>query len=230
LHVVFAIDRGGIVGEDGSTHHGLFDLSYLRNLPNMVVMAPKDENEMRRMLMTALKHNGPIAFRYPRGSGIGGIIDKDLEPIPIGKGQLLKDGEDVLVLAVGRTVYEALDADAELSKQGISAAVVNCRFVKPLDIELIRSLAKKIPRIITIEENIRQGGFGSAVLEALNDAGITGFQLERIGIPDTFVEHGPQDLLRSKYGIDAAAIVEAANRLMKSAGNRLAEKSNRQAV
>jgi 1-deoxy-D-xylulose-5-phosphate synthase len=230
LHVVFAIDRGGIVGEDGSTHHGLFDLSYLRNLPNMVVMAPKDENEMRRMLMTALKHNGPIAFRYPRGSGIGGIIDKDLEPIPIGKGQLLKDGEDVLVLAVGRTVYEALDADAELSKQGISAAVVNCRFVKPLDIELIRSLAKKIPRIITIEENIRQGGFGSAVLEALNDAGITGFQLERIGIPDTFVEHGPQDLLRSKYGIDAAAIVEAANRLMKSAGNRLAEKANRQAV
>jgi 1-deoxy-D-xylulose-5-phosphate synthase len=230
LHVVFAIDRGGIVGEDGSTHHGLFDLSYLRNLPNMVVMAPKDENEMRRMLMTALKHNGPIALRYPRGSGIGGILDKDLEPIPIGKGQILKDGEDVLVLATGRTVYEALDAYVELSKQGISAAVVNCRFVKPLDIELIRSLAKKIPRIITIEENVRQGGFGSAVLEALNDAGITGFQLERIGIPDTFVEHGPQDLLRSKYGIDAAALVETANRLMRSSGNQLAEKPNRQAV
>jgi 1-deoxy-D-xylulose-5-phosphate synthase len=230
LHVVFAIDRGGIVGEDGSTHHGLFDLSYLRNLPNMVVMAPKDENEMRRMLMTALKHNGPIALRYPRGSGIGGILDKDLEPIPIGKGQILKDGEDVLVLAAGRTVYEALDAYVELSKQGISAAVVNCRFVKPLDIELIRSLAKKIPRIITIEENVRQGGFGSAVLEALNDAGITGFQLERIGIPDTFVEHGPQDLLRSKYGIDAAALVETANRLMRSSGNQLAEKPNRQAV
>ena len=110
LHVVFAIDRGGIVGEDGSTHHGLFDLSYLRNLPNMVVMAPKDENEMRRMLMTALQHNGPIALRYPRGSGTGGILDKDLEPIPIGKGQILKEGEDVLILAIGRTVHEALDA------------------------------------------------------------------------------------------------------------------------
>jgi 1-deoxy-D-xylulose-5-phosphate synthase len=230
LHVVFALDRGGIVGEDGSTHHGLFDLSYLRNLPNMVVMAPKDENEMRQMLITALKHNGPIAFRYPRGSGRGGILNKDLEPIPIGKGQILKEGEDVLVLAVGRTVYEALDAYAELSKQGISAAVVNCRFVKPLDIELIRSLAKKIPRIITIEENVRQGGFGSAVLEALNDAGISGFQLERIGIPDTFVEHGPQNLLRSKYGIDADAIVETANRLVKSTGNRLAEWPNSQAV
>jgi 1-deoxy-D-xylulose-5-phosphate synthase len=230
LHVVFAIDRGGIVGEDGSTHHGLFDLSYLRNLPNMVVMAPKDENEMRRMLMTALKHDGPIALRYPRGSGTGGILDKDLEPIPIGKGQILKEGEDVLVLAVGRMVYEALDACAELSKQGISAAVVNCRFVKPLDIELIGSLAKKIPRIITIEENVRQGGFGSAVLEALNDAGITGFQLERIGIPDTFVEHGPQNLLRSKYGIDAAAIVETANHLVRNTDNRLAQWPNSQAV
>jgi 1-deoxy-D-xylulose-5-phosphate synthase len=230
LHVVFAIDRGGIVGEDGSTHHGLFDLSYLRNLPNMVVMAPKDENEMRRMLMTALKHNGPIALRYPRGSGTGGILDKALEPIPIGKGQILKDGEDVLVLAVGRTVYEALDAYAELSKQGISAAVVNCRFVKPLDIELIGSLVKKIPRIITIEENVRQGGFGSAVLEFLNDAGITGFRLERIGVADTFVEHGPQNLLRSKYGIDAAAIIETANHLVKHTGNRLAEWPNSQAV
>ncbi len=230
LHVVFAIDRGGIVGEDGSTHHGLFDLSYLRNLPKMVVMAPKDENEMRRMLITALKHNGPIALRYPRGSGTGAILDKDIEPIPIGKGQILKEGEDVLILAIGRTVYEALDAHAELSKQGISAAVVNCRFVKPLDIELIRSLAKKIPRIITIEENVRQGGFGSAVLEALNDAGMTGFQLERIGIPDTFIEHGPQNLLRSKYGIDAAAIVETANHLVMSSGDRLVEWPNSQAV
>ena len=230
LHVVFAIDRGGIVGEDGSTHHGLFDLSYLRNLPNMVVMAPKDENEMRRMLVTALKHNGPIALRYPRGSGTGAILDENIEPIPIGKAQLLKDGEDVLVLAIGRTVYEALNAHTELSEQGISAAVVNCRFIKPLDIELIHSLAKKIPRIITIEENVRQGGFGSAVLEALNDTGLTGFQLERIGIPDTFVEHGPQNLLRSKYGIDAASVVETANRLVTSSGNRLDEWPSSQAV
>jgi len=220
LHVVFALDRGGIVGEDGSTHHGLFDLCYLRNLPNMVVMAPKDENELRRMLITALKHDGPIALRYPRGAGTGTILEKDIRPLPIGKAELLKEGEDVLVLAIGRSVCEALDAHSELTELGISAAVVNCRFVKPLDTELICSLAKKIPRIITVEENVRQGGFGSAVLEELNDSGITGFQLERIGIPDTFVEHGPQRLLRSKYGVDAEAIVEAAKSLMASSSKR----------
>ena len=220
LHVVFAVDRGGIVGEDGSTHHGLFDLCYLRNLPNMVVMAPKDENELRRMLVTALKHDGPIAFRYPRGAGTGTILEKDIRPLPIGKAELLKEGEDVLILAIGRSVCEALDAHSELTELGISTAVVNCRFVKPLDAELICSLAKKIPRIITVEENVRQGGFGSAVLEELNDSGITGFQLERIGIPDTFVEHGPQRLLRSKYGVDAEAIVEAAKSLMASSSKR----------
>jgi 1-deoxy-D-xylulose-5-phosphate synthase len=230
LHVVFALDRGGIVGEDGSTHHGLFDFCYLRNLPNMVVMAPKDENEMRRMLVAALQYNGPIALRYPRGVGTGTIIEKDIQPLPIGKGELLKEGEDVLILAVGRSVLEALDAHSELSELGISAAVVNCRFVKPLDIELISSLAKKIPRIITVEENVRQGGFGGAVLEGLNDRGITGFQLERIGIPDTFVEHGPQKLLRSKYGIDAKAVVDTAKQLMASSENRLVEWPNSQAV
>lgn len=220
LHVVFAVDRGGIVGEDGSTHHGLFDLCYLRNLPNMVVMAPKDENELRRMLVTALKHDGPIALRYPRGAGTGTILEKDIRPLPIGKAELLKEGEDVLILAIGRSVCEALDAHSELTELGISTAVVNCRFVKPLDAELICSLAKKIPRIITVEENVRQGGFGSAVLEELNDSGITEFQLERIGIPDTFVEHGPQRLLRSKYGVDAEAIVEAAKSLMASSSKR----------
>jgi 1-deoxy-D-xylulose-5-phosphate synthase len=227
LHVVFAIDRGGIVGEDGSTHHGLFDLCYLRNLPNMVVMAPKDENEMRRMLVTALKHDGPIAFRYPRGAGTGTILEKDIQPLPIGKAQILKEGEDVLILAIGQSVCEALDAHSELTQLGISAAIVNCRFVKPLDVELICSLAKKIPRIITVEENIRQGGFGSAVLEEFNDSGITGFQLERIGIPDTFVEHGPQNLLRSKYGVDADAIVETAKRLMTSSSNITLTRINR---
>ncbi len=230
LHVVFALDRGGIVGEDGSTHHGLFDLCYLRNLPNMVVMAPKDENELRRMLVTALKYDGPIAFRYPRGAGSGMILEKDIRPLPIGKAQILKEGEDVLILAIGRSVCEALDAHSELTQLGISATVVNCRFVKPLDVELICSLAKKIPRIITVEENVRQGGFGSAVLEEFNDSGITGFQLERIGIPDTFVEHGPQNLLRSKYGIDAEAIVETAKHLMTSSFKRLAEWPNSQAV
>lgn len=230
LHVVFVLDRGGIVGEDGPTHHGLFDLCYLRNLPNMVVMAPKDENEMRRMLLSALEHNGPVALRYPRGAGIGTILENPVQPLALGKGETLKEGEDVLILAIGRSVCEALDAHSELTKQGISATVVNCRFVKPLDIDLISAWTKKIPRIITVEENIRQGGFGSAVLEALNDAAITGFQLERIGIPDTFVEHGPQTLLRSKYGVDAEAIVQSAKRLMAVAAGQNAKWPNRQAV
>jgi 1-deoxy-D-xylulose-5-phosphate synthase len=216
LPVIFAIDRGGIVGEDGSTHHGLFDLSYLRCLPNMVIMAPADENELQHMLATAVKHDGPIAFRYPRGSATGIPLDEVIQPLPLGKGQVLKSGDDIVILAIGKSVGDALEARNTLKEQGISAAVVNCRFVKPLDIELISSLVAKIPRVITVEENALQGGFGSAVLEALNDAGISGLQLERIGVADTFVEHGPQQLLRSLYGIDAAAIVKAAVRMMES--------------
>ena len=214
LPVVFSIDRGGIVGEDGPTHHGLFDFSYLRSLPNMVVMAPKDENELCRMLTTALSHNGPISLRYPRGAGPGVKIDDIFTPIPIGKGEVLKEGDDILILAIGGSVREALSAHNMLVEQGISATIVNCRFIKPLDADLICSLAKKIPRLITVEENVRQGGFGSAVLECLNDEGITDFHLERIGIPDTFVEHGPQDFLRAKYSIDAPAIVSTAKKMM----------------
>jgi 1-deoxy-D-xylulose-5-phosphate synthase len=230
LHVVFAIDRGGIVGEDGSTHHGLFDLCYLRNLPNMVVMAPKDENELRRMLITALKHDGPIALRYPRGAGTGTILEKDIRPLTIGKAQILTEGEDILILAIGRSVCDALEAQSELDRLDISATVVNCRFVKPLDVELICALANKTPRIITVEENVRQGGFGSAVLEALNDAGINGYHLERIGIADTFVEHGPQALLRSKYGIDADAIVQCAKRLIDASDKSMDKWPSSQAV
>ena len=215
LPVIFAIDRGGIVGEDGATHQGLFDLSYLRSLPNMVVMAPGDENELCRMLATALNHDGPIAFRYPRGSAAGVPLDDKMLPLPIGKGKVLETGDDVLILAIGRPVGDALEARSILQKQGISATVVNCRFVKPLDADLICSLAEKIPRIITVEENIRQGGFGSAVLETLSDSGFTGIHVERIGIADVFVEHGPQKLLRSEYGIDVPDIVKAAERLMK---------------
>ena len=214
LPVVFAVDRGGIVGEDGATHHGAFDFSYLRSLPNMVVMAPKDENELCRMLTTSLAHNGPIAVRYPRGTGEGVKMENQDIPLPIGKGEVLKKGDDVLILAIGRSVSEALSAYSTLIEQGISATVVNCRFVKPLDADLIGALAKEIPRIVTVEENVRRGGFGSAVLECLNDKGITGFLLECIGIPDTFVEHGPQKVLRSKYGIDALAIIHAVKRLM----------------
>ncbi|MDP3283066.1 MAG: 1-deoxy-D-xylulose-5-phosphate synthase, partial [Desulfobacterales bacterium] len=150
LHVVFAVDRGGIVGEDGATHNGLFDISYLRSLPNMVVMAPKDENELRRMLVTALSHNGPIAFRYPRGTAVGVPLEQDIKPLTIGKGEILAKGKDILILAVGISVCEALKANEKLiSEHRIYPTVVNCRFVKPLDVELITSLAKEIPRIIT---------------------------------------------------------------------------------
>lgn len=210
LPVTFAVDRGGIVGEDGPTHHGLFDLSYLRSLPNMMVMAPKDENELRRMLLTAVNHNGPAALRYPRGAGANVAIDVPIKPLAIGKGEVLKNGDDLLILAIGTSVADAVEAHDMLLKKNIKSTVVNCRFVKPLDAELICSLAKKIPRIITIEENLRQGGFGSAVLELLLDEGISNLQVKRLGIHDMFVEHGPRNLLRQKYEIDAGAIVRAA--------------------
>jgi len=214
LPVVFAIDRGGIVGEDGSTHHGLFDFSFLRSLPNMVVMAPKDENELCAMLATAIAHSGPVAMRYPRGAGWGVNIDSDWPLLPIGKAEILKHGNDVLILAIGRTVGEALLAQETLLKEGISATIVNARFVKPIDVDMICPLAQKIPRIVTVEENVLQGGFGSAVLECLSDNAITGYRLTRLGIADTFVEHGPQSLLRSKYGIDAQAIAHASRQLL----------------
>ncbi|MDX2439233.1 MAG: 1-deoxy-D-xylulose-5-phosphate synthase, partial [Desulfobacterales bacterium] len=214
LPVVFAIDRGGIVGEDGATHHGVFDLSYLRSLPNMTVMAPKDENELRRMLITALSHKGPIAIRYPRGKVAVSKIKEKNALISIGKGEILNKGDDIIIFCIGRTVCESLSAHSELLSLGISATVVNCRFVKPLDTDLICSLVRKIPRIITAEENVLQGGFGSAILECLNDNNITSFSLKRIGIADTFVEHGSQNLLRAKYGIDAQGIVNTAKELM----------------
>ena len=219
LPVTFAIDRGGIVGEDGSTHHGLFDLCYLRCLPNMVIMAPADENELQHMLATAIEHDGPIAFRYPRGSTTGTPLDEMIKPLPIGKGKILENGDDVLILAIGKSVGDALEASNLLKEKGISATIVNCRFVKPLDAELIISLATRIPYVITVEENVRQGGFGSAVLETLSDAGVTGLRVERIGVADTFVEHGPQQLLRSLYGIDASAIVKTAVRMIGKKGS-----------
>ena len=212
--VVFAVDRAGIVGEDGPTHNGLFDLSYLRSLPNMVVMAPEDENELCRMLVTAINHNGPVAIRYPRGAGSGVFIEKNPVPIPIGKAKILEKGDDILILAIGSSVGEAMAAHSILKKQGTIATVVNCRFVKPLDTRLITELVSKIPRIITVEENVLNGGFGSAVLESLNDNGFTNIRLKRIGIIDAFVEHGSRQTLISKYKIDADAIVYAAKQII----------------
>ncbi len=216
LPVIFALDRGGIVGEDGATHHGLFDLSYLRSLPNMVIMAPKDENEMRRMLLTAVEHDGPIALRYPRGTAPGAVLDETITPLAIGQGERVCGGEDddVLVIAIGQSVTEAVRAHTALRQEGIGATVINARFVKPLDTELIVALAGRIPRIITVEDNTREGGFGSAVLEALVEARLSEFQLDRLGIDDVFVSHGSQQLLRYIHKIDAEAIVAAAKRML----------------
>ncbi|PIU52421.1 MAG: 1-deoxy-D-xylulose-5-phosphate synthase [Deltaproteobacteria bacterium CG07_land_8_20_14_0_80_60_11] len=210
LPVVFAIDRAGIVGEDGETHQGLFDLSYLRHLPNLVLMAPKDENELRDMLFTAVEHPGPIALRYPRGRGVGVAFSSTLRQVPIGKAEVLREGEDLLILALGASVYPALEAAKELAKQGFSATVVNVRFIKPLDEPLILSLAAQHGRVLTVEENVVAGGFGSAVLELLADHDLFGVTVKRLGIPDLFVEHGAQDILRKKYGLDAAGILTSA--------------------
>lgn len=215
LPVIFAVDRGGIVGEDGPTHHGLFDLSYLRSLPNMVVMAPRDENELRRMLATAINHDGPIAFRYPRGAGVGVALTPTPQPLTIGEAEVLREGDDLVILAVGRPVAAALKAHQRLAEAGINATVVDARFVKPLDKGRIRSLAGRIPRILTVEENVLPGGFGGAVLECLADAGMTGVRVSRLGIPDVFVPHGPQGALLSQYGLDASGIVAASRRLIE---------------
>jgi 1-deoxy-D-xylulose-5-phosphate synthase len=215
LHVVFALDRGGLVGADGPTHHGVFDFAYLRPIPNMVVMAPKDENELRRMLKTAIDHDGPIALRYPRGEGWGVEMEKEIRPLEIGKGELLRQGKDIAILAIGNTVVPALKAAQDLAQLGIDAAVVNARFVKPLDRELLLEVLTRIPRAITVEDNVLQGGFGSVVAELLADEGMTGVSLRRLGVPDRFIPHGTQDELRKICGIDKDAVAQAALRLVR---------------
>ncbi len=215
IPLVFALDRGGIVGEDGPTHHGLFDLSYMRSLPNMTLMAPRDERELARMLVTALAHDGPAVLRYPRGSAVGVELMNPVAPLEIGKGEVLATGPDLLLIAVGHGVVEAREAVEKLAADGIRATLVDARFIKPLDVDLIAPLVEAIPRVITVEENMRQGGFGSAVMEELNDRDIHGYRLRRIGIQDVFVAHGPQKKLREIYGVDAAAILQAAKELLE---------------
>ncbi len=213
LPVTFALDRGGIVGEDGPTHHGLFDLSYLRHIPNMVLMAPKDEAELQRMLVTAVNLGKPCAVRYPRGPGLGVELYKGaIEPLPLGQCEILCEGNDVLILAVGACVQPALEASRILMEHGLSPALVNARYVKPLDKEKIVPLALRTGRVITVEENVLAGGFGSAVLEMLEECevGIHQVRVKRIGIQDLFVEHGTQEELRLHHGLDAASIALAA--------------------
>jgi 1-deoxy-D-xylulose-5-phosphate synthase len=215
LPVVFALDRGGIVGEDGPTHQGVFDFSYLRHIPNLVIMVPKDENEFQHMIKTAVECSVPVAFRYPRGKAIGVQMDLSLTSIELGKGEILREGKDVLILAIGDTVYPSLHAAERLEEAGINAAVINSRFLKPLDGGLIGKWAIQTGRVVTVEENALQGGFGSAVLEFLQEKELFSIPVKRIGIPDVFIEHGPQSLLRAKYGIDENGIFEGVKSLFK---------------
>lgn len=209
LPVTFAIDRGGLVGEDGATHHGLFDLSYLRLIPNIVIMAPKDENELQHMLFTAVEHCGPAAVRYPRGSGVGCRMDQDLQTIPPGQAEVLREGKDAVIFAVGNMVQTALEAASFIEKHGIEAAVINARFVKPLDSNLIVKYAVYTRKVFTLEDHVLAGGFGSAVQELLSDRGLADLQVHRFGIPDTFVEHGDPVILRSRYGLTAEKLAKS---------------------
>jgi 1-deoxy-D-xylulose-5-phosphate synthase len=207
LNVTFAMDRAGIVGADGPTHHGLMDIAYLRPMPNMIVMAPKDEAELRDMMLTAIEHPGPAALRYPRGNGQGVPIDRAPERLEIGKGEILRDGGDVAIVAYGSMVYPSLKAAESLAKDGVETTVVNARFVKPLDAELLLALARTKRLIVTVEEAYLAGGFGSAVLEFLEENGLQDkIQVVRMGVPDTLVTHGDAKLLLAKYGLDADGI------------------------
>jgi 1-deoxy-D-xylulose-5-phosphate synthase len=214
LPVTFCIDRGGLVAEDGTTHHGAFDYAYLRHMPNMVVMAPKDENELQHMLKSSLQYDGPASVRYPRGVSLGVQMDPAPKALPIGKGELLRDGTDVAIVAIGVPVWQAVKAAERLGQEGLSTAVINARFAKPLDHELIVEVAKRVRYVVTVEEGCKMGGFGSAVLEALSDAGLTGVTTKVLGLPDWYIEQGPQDLLREKYGLTAEGIYQSVKDLV----------------
>ncbi|MGB7925417.1 MAG: 1-deoxy-D-xylulose-5-phosphate synthase [Pyrinomonadaceae bacterium] len=207
LNVTFVLDRAGIVGGDGPTHHGLLDIAYLRPMPNMVVMAPKDEAELRDMLLTAIEHPGPAALRFPRGNGMGVPIDREPQALEMGKAELLRDGGDVAIVAYGSMVYPSLRAADQLAGEGIETTVVNARFVKPLDAGLLLALARTKRLIVTVEDAYLAGGFGSAVMELLEENGLLDkVRVVRMGVPDRIVTHGDPKLLLAKYGLDADGI------------------------
>jgi 1-deoxy-D-xylulose-5-phosphate synthase len=207
LNVKFCLDRGGIAGADGPTHHGLLDIAYLRAVPNLVVMAPKDEGELRDMLYTMLQHTGPAAMRYPRGNGIGADLTRAPQLLEIGKAEILRDAGEIALVAYGSMVHPAAQAAERLAKDGIETTVVNARFVKPLDASLLLALARTKRLIVTVEEAYLAGGFGAAVMELLEENGLLDtVRVVRIGIPDRLVTHGDQKLLLAKFGLDADGI------------------------
>jgi 1-deoxy-D-xylulose-5-phosphate synthase len=208
LPVVFAMDRGGVVGDDGRTHQGAFDISYLRPIPNMVLMAPKDENELQHMLYTAVQHDGPSGFRFPRGNGFGVEMDAEFHTIPIGKAEVVRKGRDIAILAYGNPVNAALAAADLLAEEGVQAAVINARFAKPIDEELLTNLASNFARVLTVEEGAIPGGFGSAVLEFYHSHhNLKEPKIHSIGLPDEFIEHGPQAMWRDRFNMSAEGIV-----------------------
>jgi 1-deoxy-D-xylulose-5-phosphate synthase len=206
LPVVFCMDRGGLSGDDGPTHHGLFDISYLRGIPNLVHMVPKDEDELADMLFTAMHHEGPIAVRYPRGVGPGRAVKDIPRAIAIGQAELLQHGENdrVAIFALGALVPMAQEVAAKLEGEGISAAVINARFVKPIDTAMVEFYGRSVDAIVTLEDHVLHGGFGSAVLEQLSNLELT-TPVVRIGWPDQFIEHGKPEALRAKYGVSVEA-------------------------
>ncbi len=207
LPVTLIADRAGIVGEDGKTHHGAFDISYLRCLPNAVVAAPMDENELQHLVYTAYKYQGPFAIRIARGAAVGAPLDDELKELPIGKGKVVREGNDVVIFALGKPVEAAMAAAETLAGHGISCGVVNPIFVKPLDVDLLLDSARNVGRVVTVEENVLAGGYGSAVLEALAEAGLEDAAVHRIGMPDSFIEHGTAVDQRRQLHLDAEGIV-----------------------
>ncbi len=214
LPVIFAIDRAGVVGDDGPTHHGVFDISLLRCIPNLTLMAPKDENELRQMLFTALHLDGPCAIRYPRGSGEGVPMDAELRVLPVGQGELLRKGKDILIIPLGNRVHPALQAADGLAKLGVEAAVINPRCIKPLDSELISTWAERCGKVLTVEDHAKKGGFGGAVVQMLHERHLT-LPVRILGYGDQFIEQGTQPLLWKDAGLDSAGIIKAALELMQ---------------
>jgi 1-deoxy-D-xylulose-5-phosphate synthase len=209
LNVVFAMDRAGLVGDDGPTHHGAFDIAYLRCLPNIVLMAPRDEAMLARMLRTALTYDdGPVALRYPRGEGVGVPMPRTIAPVEIGRGEILREGGRVAVVGYGSGVQKALEAANLLSEGGLDVTVADARFAKPLDEDLLTSLAAEHELLVTVEEGVLSGGFGSAVWECLNDAGGQLPRIMRVGLPDRYVAHGKPALLHAEVGFTGRAIAQ----------------------
>lgn len=222
LNVFIGIDRAGLVGADGETHQGVFDIAFLRHLPNLVIMMPKDENEGQHMVHTALTYEeGPIAMRYARGNGLGVELDSELKNIPIGTWDVLKEGSDTTILTFGTTISMAMDAASELEKQGISVKVVNARFIKPLDEKMLHEIFQTNKPVITVEEAVLQGGFGSAVLEFASEHGYYNTRVERMGIPDRFIEHGSVTKLLEEIGLTKEEIINRVKKLVTPTQKRL---------